>query len=261
MSALEDMVRNTAPQLKDGYLSLSLTQSAQGRKSEALGLKPLLSESWAPGQNRFADPPLSQKGEEQVLALTEHPLLVSLARQLKAMESSASKPTVILESSPMFRALLTAQPLREMFGLESIRIEPDIHESGGLFKYNEKHESYGEAGLSAAGILKVEPAADVRALPTEGGWYTYNCKEPFDATLRRVLATANRIRDIAMKNTSMEPMYLILVSHGTFMDYLINTLIHAANSKQVSRLLTESLHAPNLTSFRPCFGLLVEPDN
>jgi len=33
-----------------------------------------------------------------------------------------------------------------------------------------------------------------------------------------------------MEVAATSPVYLILVSHGTFMDYLINTLLHGANS-------------------------------
>ncbi|NWG18397.1 MAG: histidine phosphatase family protein [Chloroflexi bacterium] len=177
---------------------------------------------------RDVDPPLTALGQQQAEAtaryLAEAVNLETLVEQ--PAENRAEMPTGFditrLYSSPMLRALQTAQPIGQALGLP-VEVWPDVHEHGGMYlRYPDERGVVGFPGRSRAEILADFPDYILPDSITEAGWWNPASKEE---DIAGCFARAVRVA-AALRRRAHSQERIAIVTHGTFSDCLLKALLN-----------------------------------
>lgn len=146
------------------------------------------------GRPADEDPALSDRGAAQAAALADSPLVASLAGA-----------TVV--SSPMRRALLTAEPCLPVLGRGA---RPDVLVHGELHEYRCGKKHAGGAELARAGYTCV------------GAWATTDADETEAACRARLARVAAWLTELARGDAT--PSALVAFGHQTVFDLLVQLL-------------------------------------
>lgn len=142
---------------------------------------------------RKPDPPLSALGEAQVSHLA-----VRLAEL-------AARPSTLLVTSPMRRAIATALPIAAAAGLEQITCEGELYEVGGSHYCGRAHKSATAAELEAEFPLRCQNVSDE-------GWYAGHTHAETDAEARARVTRLSAWAEATLAGGAYED--LIIVAHG-----------------------------------------------
>jgi 2,3-bisphosphoglycerate-dependent phosphoglycerate mutase len=180
-------------------------------------------------QLRVQDPPLTKVGEQQAELtaqfLQSRPNLEELVRQKVDDRDATNHPHKFdyIYCSPMLRAMQTARPIAEAFGIRPI-VWPDIHEQGGIF-LSRDGVTTGYGGMTRTEILEQFPNYDLPESITEAGWYsTAKGEEHFSDTMARAIRVATELRRRAQTEADTNAK-IALVTHGAFMDAIIKAVL------------------------------------
>ncbi len=160
---------------------------------------------------RSADPDLTEIGYQQAQLMADHVANGGLP------EHSIQR----LYVSPMWRALLTAQPLAKALGIPAI-VQADIFEHGGVFTGQPHGDDLSPApGMTRAEMAAGFPGYELADEITETGWYRggWETMKECDVRARSVAERVTGWAEAADGDT------VALVSHGTFIDRLLKALI------------------------------------
>lgn len=189
------------------------------------------------------DPSLTALGQQQAAALAayftdgrHHERRIDYRAGLDQPEpeTNASNPFGIthLYCSAMYRALQTAQALGQAIGVAP-EIWLDIHEHGGLY-LEEDGKYVGYPGRTRSEIVAEFPTFIMPEGLSESGWWrTELGHESMSSSLGRVIAVAWELLRRAEK---MPDARIALVSHGTFIDALIKSLLNQVPSRHYFQL-------------------------
>ena len=181
-------------------------------------------------KDRVSDPPLTPLGHAQAEALARH-LVDGYNPEVIGDVAFASRPgeadprgfgITKLYCSPMQRSLETTLPISRATGLAP-HVWVDIHEHGGIFlEHGDERGVIGYPGLSRSAILEKFPNYVIPETITEAGWWTGGME---DVTIAygRAMRVAMRFREDAKTQPDER---IAIVSHGTFMDALIKSLLN-----------------------------------
>jgi broad specificity phosphatase PhoE len=160
------------------------------------------------------DPPLSEQGVQQALAR---------AAQV-ANELGGVRPVVVV-SSPMRRALMTAAPL-----VAALQTTLLVH--GGCYEYSCAGADFRGSGIGA--IQAISPDAALLELGPDGQWdYQGTEAEETDCEAKQ---RAHRIvrwlrEQYLCKPQAQQPRVFVLVAHQTFLDLVIQILLTGTDER------------------------------
>lgn len=167
---------------------------------------------------RKADPDLTELGYRQ-------------RRQLADFLSNAPESDergfdiTHLYTSPMYRSMLTAEPVAKALGLQP-EIWIDLYEKGGMFQRQNGHIK-GFDGMARSAILKAFPDYQLPAAVSDSGWYDADMgMEPETHSFFRAIKVAKDLRE---RSHSSE--VLGLVSHAGFLDVLLKAIFDQLPSR------------------------------
>ncbi len=161
---------------------------------------------------RKVDPDLTKLGYQQRGILAE-------------FLSSADYDIKDLYASPMYRSLLTAQPLGDALDIKP-KIWLDLHEKGGMFQHRNGRTS-GFHGMTRAAIKEAFPSFTAPDEISEKGWYdTELGQEPETHSLFRAIKVAK-----ALRKRSHSDDVIALVSHAGFLDVLLKAIFDQLPSR------------------------------
>lgn len=172
---------------------------------------------------RAFDPEITDLGVKQARALAAH---IASSNHPEFIRKGHAQPQgygiTRIVCSPMLRTLQTAAPTAAALGLP-LEVWLDIHEQGGLFE----GDPSAEGGVhSYPGLTRTQMAARFGELllpegVTEQGWWRGGY-EDYPESEARALVVAERLAALA----AVEPeTCLAFVSHGTFLNQLLHTLL------------------------------------
>ena len=154
---------------------------------------------------RVLDPGLTELGKRQARLLAE---FLKSGRERAII---AERAVTTLYTSPMWRALETASPLREAFGLEP-EVWMDVHEQV------QADETF--AGSSRERIRAAFPDYKLSDEFTQGDWWN-RAGESQAACMARAIQVAD---DLWACQASEETV--VIVSHARFLDALLKAFLH-----------------------------------
>ncbi|MCS6836370.1 MAG: histidine phosphatase family protein [Anaerolineae bacterium] len=168
-------------------------------------------------RDRVVDPDLTPLGYEQAETLASW---LARATELKGEPFGFTRLLV----SPMWRALLTAQPLARAYSLP-MHVEIDLHEVGGMFlEDRDTGIITGYGGLTRSTMLERFDNLHLPDSVTEQGWWNPQMgMESYAHGIMRAVRTAHRIVQMAQDHPHER---LALVTHGAFMDLLVKAFLH-----------------------------------
>lgn len=155
---------------------------------------------------RVAEPPLTETGEKQAALLG--PFLGEL-------------PIKRLYCSPMLRTMQTVKPVADALK-QAPSVWIDLHEHGGIFeRKGHNAEAVGHPGLGRAQMAQQFPGFQLDGIGEDGWWFGgEEDRAGCHARAARVLEELHRMAQELAKD---EPV--AAVSHGTFMDSLLKTIV------------------------------------
>lgn len=176
---------------------------------------------------REPDPALTALGGRQAAALADYlasapepdQLSDTLAWRYGVFDGLRYRLTRVA-TSPMQRALQTAQPLGERLALP-VKVWPDLCEIGGLYHFR-GGRAHGLPGLTRAQMRQQFPAYDLPARITEHGWWRGDRETPF-AARKRALGVAASLR--ARSTGDWADERVLLVAHAGFLNLLLQALL------------------------------------
>lgn len=186
---------------------------------------------------RMADPPLTDLGHQQAYNLADYlshsverdRVIDTLAWRYGGYDQLGYHIDRII-TSPMHRALQTAEPLADMLDVP-VKVWLDICERGGLFEYQQGTPK-GFPGLTRLQIRAEFPTFDLPAQITDAGWWTGNL-ESRERSRQRARDVAARLREKAA--TIWHDEHVMLISHAGFMDALTKALLYGELSESIDR--------------------------
>ena len=165
---------------------------------------------------RVCDPPLTDVGQQQVRLVSQH--LASSGWPGPAANGDRSSLTR-LYSSPMLRALQTAEAICQAIGL-AVHVRTDIHEIGGIWlDHDDKRGPVGLAGLKRGQIAERFPHAVLPVSIGDDGWWN-RPPEDHESGSRRARRFAGELIEQASSDDR-----IALVTHGDYGDSLICALL------------------------------------
>lgn len=193
----------------------------------------LLYERQGSGDGRDIDPELSDYGQRQVKILAE---FLTNGRDAAPATRDASVLNIDgyhlthVYASPMIRALETAAPIAEAFGLRPA-IWPDLHETGGMWHtHPETEERVGVPGPDRAFFEERYPRFALPDSFGEGGWWK---DKPFEDEAASVERARRFWRDLeARHGGSDSDDRVAVVSHGMFYNVLLSVLLNLPAPRQ-----------------------------
>jgi probable phosphoglycerate mutase len=165
-------------------------------------------------ENRQSDPPLTEIGRKQA-----HETAQYLASRKHALLHSIDE----IHVSPFRRTLETARPLAEALEVEP-RVKTDIYEVGGVHV-----DGVGQGGMTKSEMLKEFPTYKLTEDVTDEGWYSLAKKETREQGRSRVEQVYGRLLQQATE--AKEDKTIILVVHGDFIDFLLQTAFGIVSEK------------------------------
>lgn len=179
-------------------------------------------------QRRVADPPLTELGERQAVAVAQHLAEARIPEHYRQYlePDGVGYGITRLYCSPMLRAMQTAQPIADVLGLAP-QVWVDIHEQGGMFE-GDPRDAGGAGlhrGMTSSEIIDLFPGYQLPDTVTEEGWWPGGYEE-MDGCNARALKVAYALQGWASEFIAQKASeHIGLVAHGTFMDALIKALI------------------------------------
>ena len=179
---------------------------------------------------RPADPALTELGHKQAQIL---------AHYLQSEQDADRRVDVIrrepwngyqidkLFCSPMLRAMQTAQPIQQALGLNP-QLWIDLHEQGGLFDYNsaDREDVRNHPGMTRSQMEEKFPGYGLVNEITDEGWWCGG-KENLAICMGRAIQVGYELRVRARDlHESGTPDVIALISHGTFINCLLKSLLH-----------------------------------
>ncbi len=160
---------------------------------------------------RSADPELTEIGYRQAQLMADH----------VANGGLPEHNIQHLYVSPMWRALLTAQPLAKALGIPAT-VHADIFEHGGVFTGQPHTDSLSSApGMTRAEMGAGFPSYELADEITESGWYQGGWE-----TMEKCDVRAHGVAEIVKEwAEAADGEAVAMVSHGTFIDRLLKALI------------------------------------
>jgi broad specificity phosphatase PhoE len=183
-------------------------------------------------RKRVCDPTLTELGERQADVLAQHlatgPELIPLAGSENGREPQGYGFTWVY-CSPMWRAMQTADPIRQALGLTP-QVWTDIHEKGGIFLDHEDGRGpVGYPGKTRQEIQVAFPDYDLPQDVTEQGWWNRDYEE-WPACHERAIRVAGALRQWADADERGDERVAI-VSHGGFVDALLKALFKQSTDR------------------------------
>lgn len=172
----------------------------------------------AVGLARVCDPPLTDVGQQQARLVADRLKHLNWTRESPHDGGSGLRLTR-LYTSPMLRALETAEAIRQATGLIPY-VWIDAHEQGGIWL--DYGDGRGAVGLPGMGRREMQEQFPHFVLPTgvrEDGWWNRPWEDEASAYVR-AQRVADELRDLA--NTDER---IGVVSHGGFGSFLIDALL------------------------------------
>ena len=167
---------------------------------------------------RVCDPPLTAVGRQQAQCLARRLENLDWAR-LSPNDCEQGLHLTRLYTSPMLRAIQTAEAIRQTTGLLP-HVRDDIHEHGGIWlDHDDGRGPIGLPGLGRSQIQQQFPHAVVPESIRDDGWWN----RPFEPD-QSAYARAQRVGK-ELKALADMPERIGFVSHGGYADNLISTLL------------------------------------
>jgi len=171
------------------------------------------------------DPPLTKIGVTQSQALGEH---------LKhGSDNGALRYGYMIDAihtSPQLRALQTTAEIVKFLDIRP-EIKTRIHERGGVVVMTRKGILH-DAGLTRSQVVNQFPTFKVPYQITASGWWRASASsdtiESNDDVIVRARVVAN---ELFIKARSMNEHGIALVSHGTFINFLMQVLLNDPHNK------------------------------
>jgi broad specificity phosphatase PhoE len=173
-------------------------------------------------RNRVCDPSLTELGHRQAEIVAQY--LANGMHPTPWEKSPRAQGWGItrLYCSPMWRALQTAQYIGQALGLAP-EVWVDIHERGGIYLDHGAEGVFGYPGKTRAEILTEFPSYILPNDITEQGWWHQPGQENRSDFHERTSRVVKRLRGWAASDER-----IAMVTHGTFIDTLLKTLLNQA---------------------------------
>jgi 2,3-bisphosphoglycerate-dependent phosphoglycerate mutase len=173
-------------------------------------------------EGRVADPPLTKVGERQaelVARFLAAPGRPSDIADADAQDVRGFRITHVY-CSLMERAVATGHRVAEALDLPLLGWT-DIHETGGMFLYDEETETHlPQPGHGRSYLLSHYPRIELTDEVTEAGWWN----RPFEQKAERT-PRARRVRDALLARHGGTDDGVAFVSHGGFYNYLLRAIL------------------------------------
>ena len=163
-------------------------------------------------EGRLLDPPLSELGEKQAVALGEF---------LAENKEEFNFDRILI--SPFLRTLQTAAAFTHLYPDTPKTVWAPLHEGGGCFEIldEETRETKGNPGMSRSRIKAKFPDYQISKEITEEGWYFLPEMEPNSHRFYRAYQVLEEL--VAQYGETDEK--ICLVSHGGFHNHLTNAVM------------------------------------
>lgn len=165
--------------------------------------------------NRTHDPDLTDIGQIQAERLAEH---FTSSGDINGDQYRLTH----IYCSPMKRSLDTARPLADATGLDP-EVWVDIHETGGVFMFNDDGSTTGYPGLTRSQITDLHPSYALPDNITDDGWWNVDKGREVPADW---IARAVRVALELNRRQHEEDACIALVSHAAFLDALMKAFLN-----------------------------------
>lgn len=169
-----------------------------------------------PIEQRIADPPLTEIGEQQAQRLAETLADVGITH---------------LVTSPFLRTLQTTAAIQRTTDL-CPAVWSDLHEQGGCFSGYSRATYAPQPGMSISEIRRHFGALDFQHGVNEQGWWRGTSFESLDDAALRADAVVERTRK---QFAGMDNACVAFVTHGTFLRILLRSFL-GVGQKEPARL-------------------------
>jgi 2,3-bisphosphoglycerate-dependent phosphoglycerate mutase len=184
-------------------------------------------------RGRSDDPPLSAVGESQAQYVAEW--LASLPEERPSNQRHPELRPTHVYCSLMRRAVLTGSAIATRLGLP-LEGWMDLHEAGGVYlDGDDEGERYGRPGLGRSQLQSLHNGLQLPADVGEDGWYN----RPFEERPERILRGERVLRGLLQRHAGTEDR-VVLVSHGTFYNYLFGAMFHMEAEKDCWLLINNT---------------------
>jgi 2,3-bisphosphoglycerate-dependent phosphoglycerate mutase len=183
----------------------------------------LLYERSGSGDGRESDPELTDYGRRQAKLLAQ--FLVAERSATPAVRDAWPQNIdgyhlTHIYASPMIRAMDTAAPIAQAFGITP-QVWPDLHEVGGMWNNHPKNdERIGEAGPPRAFFEKRYPQFTLPDSFDDNGWWN-KPHERFEESIERAKRVWQRLHTLHGDTADR----VAFVSHGMFYNALMAVLL------------------------------------
>lgn len=176
---------------------------------------------------RVPDPPLTELGFAQAKRLAHY--LQSAVEPDRASDTLAWRYGNLdtlgyhidrIITSPMLRALQTAQPLADALNVP-VDVWWEICERGGMFEYRQG-TAHGYPGLTREQIREQFPHYELPLRVGNNGWW-HGGQESRDASRRRAIDVEARLRAQSIEH--WRGQRILMVSHAGFLDVLLKSFL------------------------------------
>ena len=185
---------------------------------------------WANGdsyEERVADPALTSAGERQaelVARFLAAPGIADASRDAEVQDVEGFNITHIY-CSLMERAVATGHKIAEVLDLP-LYGWTDIHETGGMFLYDEATDTYTpQPGRKRSYLLARYPRLVLPDEVTEAGWWN----RPFEPKEARVPRAKRVVEELLARHGGTDDG-VAFVSHGGFFNYIMREVIGLTGS-------------------------------
>jgi len=176
---------------------------------------------------REPDPALTDLGTRQASALADYltsalepdQLSDTLAWRYGTFDGLRYRIDRVV-TSPMWRALQTAQPLREKLAVP-VKVWPELCEIGGLYHFR-GGRAHGLPGLTRVQMRQQFPAYDLPTRITQHGWWRGD-RETIHAARTRALSVAGEVRERFAADWAEERV--LLIAHAGFLNILLQAFL------------------------------------
>jgi len=168
-------------------------------------------------EGRSDDPPLTPTGEAQSHHVAKW--LACLPEPPAVQRHSDLRPSHVY-CSLMKRAVQTGSVIATTLGLP-LQGWADLHEAGGVYLDGEEEgERHGRPGMGRSQLQRLHSSLQLPPEISEEGWYN----RPFEERPERVKRAERVVKELLQRHGSTQDR-VVLVSHGTFYNYLIGALL------------------------------------